>query len=129
MTARVAVILPAYRSQATAAACLAALRGQTWRDWEAVVVDTSPDGETAAVVAAFPEVRLLRPGWRLLPHAARNLGVAETTGPLLVFSDPDAYARQDWLARLIEAHERTGAVVVGAGAPRPPPWGGPRGAH
>jgi GT2 family glycosyltransferase len=114
VTPRVAVILPAYRSQATALACLAALRAQTWRDFETVVVDSSPDDGTAAAVAAFPEVRLLRPGGRLLPHAARNLGVAETTGPLLVFSDPDAYARQDWLARLIAAHERTGAVVVGA---------------
>jgi GT2 family glycosyltransferase len=128
VTARVSVILPAYRSQETAAACLTALREQTFRDYEAIVVDSSPDDETATVVAAYPEVRLARPGERLLPHAARNLGVAETSGPLLVFSDPDAYPRRDWLAHLVTAHERTAAVVVGAVACYGRRWRD-RGAH
>ena len=114
MTPSVSVILPAYRSQETAAACLTALREQSFRDYEIVVVDSSPDDETASVVARFPEVRLVRPGGRLLPHAARNRGVAETAGPLLVFSDPDAYPHRDWLAHLVAVHERTAAVVVGA---------------
>jgi GT2 family glycosyltransferase len=50
----------------------------------------------------------------MLPHAARNLGVTLARGELLVFSDPDTYARPEWLERLVAAWEATGDVVVGA---------------
>ncbi len=112
---RVSVVYPAYRSEATVSGCLAALRRQTFTDFETVLVDSGPGCGTAAVVSRdFPEVRCHASGSRLLPHAARNLGVNLARGELLVFSDPDTYARPDWLERLVAAWERTGNVVVGA---------------
>lgn len=112
---RVSVVVPAYRSDATVAACLQALRRQEFRDFEVVVVDSSPDEATARVVAGgFPEVRFVRSRDRLLPHAARNAGAARARGELLVFTDPDVYARPDWLRELVAAHERTGQPVVGS---------------
>jgi GT2 family glycosyltransferase len=114
-TPAVSVILPAYRSQATVAGCLAALARQRFRDFEVVLVDSSPDDETERIVAAgFPWVRYQRGGGRLLPHAARNLGVELARAELLAFSDPDVYADPDWLARLVAAQRATGEVVVGA---------------
>lgn len=112
---RVSVVLPAYRSEVTVSGCLAALRRQTWRDFEVVLVDSGPGAGTAAIVTRdFPEVRCHVSETRLLPHAARNLGVTLARGDLLVFSDPDTYARPDWLERLVAAWERSGDVVVGA---------------
>lgn len=113
--ARVSVILPAYRSEATVSGCLEALRRQTFTDFEVVLVDSGPGCGTAAIVTRdFPEVRCHASPNRLLPHAARNLGVTLARGELLAFSDPDTYARPDWLERLVAAWERHGEVVVGA---------------
>lgn len=119
MTPRVSVILPAYDSHRTLFGCLAALRRQTFRDFEVIVVDSGPDPHTAGrLPAEFPEVRLERSRQRLLPHAARNRGARGVRGELLAFSDPDVYAHPDWLERLVAAHDRHAkdghGVTVGA---------------
>lgn len=112
---RVSVVLPAYRSEQTVGGCLSALRRQTFTDFETVLVDSATGAGSAAVAArGFPEVRVHVSERRLLPHAARNLGVTLARGDLLVFSDPDTYARPDWLERLVAVWERHGDVVVGA---------------
>lgn len=111
----VSVIIPAYRSHETIAGCLAALRGQTFSSFETLVVDSSPDDATGRIVTTgFAEVRYDRVVGRLLPHAARNRGVAAARSDLLVFTDPDVYASADWLERLLAAHRRAGPIVVGA---------------
>jgi GT2 family glycosyltransferase len=114
----VSVVIPAYESQRTLAGCLEALCRQTFRDFETIVVDSSP-GEAAEVTdrivrEGFPAVRFERGERRLLPHAARNLGVERSRGGLLAFTDPDVYARPDWLERLVAAHRATGEPVAGA---------------
>jgi GT2 family glycosyltransferase len=109
------VVIPAYDSHDTLAGCLEALERQTFRDFETVVVDSGPDGTSAQIVAErFPWVRFERSGHRLLPHAARNRGVELARSELIVFTDPDIYARADWLERLLDAYRATGEVVVGA---------------
>jgi GT2 family glycosyltransferase len=111
----VSLIIPAYRSQETIAGCLEALRRQTFRSFETLVVDSSLDDATGRIVTTgFAEVRYDRAAGRLLPHAARNRGAAAARGDVLVFTDPDVYARPDWLERLVDAHRRTGPIVVGA---------------
>ncbi|HVS63108.1 MAG TPA: glycosyltransferase [Thermoanaerobaculia bacterium] len=64
---RVSVVIPAYRSHATIAGCLAALRQQEYRSFEVVVVDSSPDERTAREVRALP-------GGPADPPAALDLG-------------------------------------------------------
>ncbi len=51
---------------------------------------------------------------RLFPHAARNEGVRRATAQVLVFTDPDIYARPDWLERMVRAYDETGQAIVGA---------------
>ncbi|MBI4914777.1 MAG: glycosyltransferase [Acidobacteria bacterium] len=111
----VSVIAPSYRSQETLPGFLAALRRQTCADFETIVVDSSPDDACERIVSrGFPEVRFERAAQRLLPHAARNRGVAVSRGELLVFTDPDVYPEPDWLDRLLAAHAATGHVIAGA---------------
>ena len=116
MTSRAAlsVIVPAYRSAATIAGCLAALGRQSFEGAETIVVDSSPDEATADIVRRFPSVHLERTVQRLLPQAARNQGAAIARGELFVFTDPDVYPAADWLERLVAAYHQTGAIVVGA---------------
>jgi GT2 family glycosyltransferase len=111
----VSVTLAAYHSHDTLAACLESLQRQTFRDFEVVVVDSSPGDESARLVRErFPEVRFVHSAERLLPHAARNRGVAESRGRLLVFFDPDVYAQPDCVERLVAAYRECGEPVVGA---------------
>lgn len=109
------VIIPAYESAATIAGCLEALARQTCQDFETIVVDSSPEKTTADLVTTrFPWVRFHHSPNRLLPHAARNLGVSLAESPLLLFTDPDVYPHPGWLERMVEAHRATGNVIVGA---------------
>ena len=112
---QISVIVPAYNSGDTIAACLRSLAAQTVMDFETVVVNSSQEQGTLAVAeAALPSVRFEQSTKRLLPHAARNHGVELARGDLLVFTDPDCVAAPDWLERLLAAHERGHDVVVGA---------------
>ena len=108
------VVIPAYRSERTIAACLRALREQDVAA-EVIVVNSSPaDGTRAIVTGSFPEVRYLESERRLLPHAARNLGATHARGDVLVFTDPDCEAAPDWLRRLLDAQAAGHEVVVGS---------------
>ena len=110
---RVSVILPAYHSDATLATCLEALRAQTFRDFEVIVVNSSAEEHTRRVVQRYPEVVFEQSPRRLLPHAARNAGVRLARGDLLVVTDPDCVPAPTWLERLVQA-QAAGAVVQGS---------------
>ena len=120
--ARVSVILPGFLSHRTIGASLTALAGQSFRDFETIVVDSSPDDRTGAVVETFPDVTLIRAVGRMLPHEARNTGAARSVGRILVFTDPDCVARKDWLERIVAAHDEGWSIVGGAVEPMPGWW-------
>jgi glycosyltransferase involved in cell wall biosynthesis len=116
---RVSVVVPAYHSDGTIGEFLDGLRGQTYRDFETVVVSSSPEERTGRVVAErLPEAQFEQSAERLLPHAARNRGVELARGSLLAFTDPDCVPAPDWLERLVAASDSGHGLVVGAMALR-----------
>jgi GT2 family glycosyltransferase len=111
----VSVIIPAYGSHGTIAACLESLERQSFRDFETIVIDSSPDARSAEIVRArFSWARVRHSERRLLPHAARNVGVELAAGAIIAFTDPDCVARSDWLERLVAAHRSGHSAVGGA---------------
>ncbi len=110
---RVSVVVAAYYSARMLGACLESLRGQIFRDFEVIVVNSSAEEETRVVVERFEEVVFVQSAERLLPHAARNAGVGLARGEYLVFTDADCCAAPDWLAELVAAHGRGHEVVCG----------------
>ncbi len=111
----VSVVIPAYYSDATIASCLEALERQTFRDFEVIVVDSTPNDRTPTILRdRFPAVSLIRSAERLLPHAARNRGAAAARGRILAFTDPDCRAHSDWLELLVAAHREGHEAVGGA---------------
>lgn len=111
---RVSVVIGAYDTAETIAGCLESLRRQTYRDFEVVLIDSSPDQETARIVSAFPNVVFEHVPSRLYCHEARNRAIARSRGELLVCLDADVYPRPEWLEELVAAYERSGEVIVGA---------------
>ncbi|MFN7959871.1 MAG: glycosyltransferase [Thermoanaerobaculia bacterium] len=110
----VSVVVSAYRSERTMGAFLETLYRQTFRDFETLIVDSSPDEGTAQATAAFPEVELVRSRSRLFPHDARNLGMAQARGELLAFFDPDVYLEPDCLEVLVASFRRQRQPISGA---------------
>ena len=115
MTApRVSIIVPVYRSDGTLGACLQNLAAQTFEDYELIIVDSSPDDRSRALVERMsPAATYIHSTARLWPQAARNLGVRHARGDLLVFTDPDIYAPRRWLETLLAARVED-AVVLGS---------------
>jgi glycosyltransferase involved in cell wall biosynthesis len=121
MDEQLSVIMPAYRSEQTISKSVRSFLEQD-QPLELVVVDSSPDDRTAEAVAKFPAVRLIRPGTRMLPHAARNEGAAAANGQLLLFTDPDIYAEPGSVAALVAAWRRHGGAVFAAVASHGHSW-------
>jgi GT2 family glycosyltransferase len=93
--------------------CLASLvRQRTRHAVEIIVVDNRPSCGVAQVVTKdFPSVRLLveeRPGLSY----ARNRGIAHARGALIVTTDDDVEAPDDWIEKVIEPFARPEVMAV-----------------
>lgn len=84
----VSVIIPTYNRRDFISEALASVLAQSYHDFEVIVVDDGSTDDTREVVQAFPEVRYLYQENRGV-SAARNHGVAVSSGRLLAFLDSD----------------------------------------
>lgn len=116
------VIIPAYKSEATIRRCLDAVGRQSFRDFETIVVDSSPQDLLSELMRReYPAVRFHHHAQRLLPHRARNWGFRVSRGSVIVFTDPDCVPEHDWLKYLMAAMNQ-GRVAVGGSFRSPPGW-------
>jgi GT2 family glycosyltransferase len=106
----VAVVIPNWNGVALLPACLDALRAQTYRDHSVVVVDNGSHDDSLAVLARYPEVRVLRFGRNRGFGAATNAGIRATASPYVATLNNDAIPGAGWLAALVAAAERDPAV-------------------
>ncbi|MBN1441355.1 MAG: glycosyltransferase family 2 protein, partial [Planctomycetes bacterium] len=101
----ISVIVPARNASATLPGCLLALRAQSYpRDrFEVIVVDDGSTDNTAAVAAKFwARVISIPPSG---PAVARNRGVKESKGEILLFTDADCAPTPGWISRLVSAFD------------------------
>ena len=113
--AAVSVVVPAYHSDGTVAELLEGLREQTFRDFELILVNSSPgDGTGGTVARLFPDATYIESTTRLLPHDARNRGAEEARGDFLTFTDPDCRPHPRWLEQIVAAHRHGHRAVAGA---------------
>src|SRR5215207_4373834 len=113
----VAVVIPNWNGAALLPACLDALRGQTCRAHQTVVVDNGSSDDSLAVLARYPEVRVLRFARNHGFGAATNAGIRATATPFVATLNNDAVPDPDWLAALLAAG-RVAAPRVGMWASR-----------
>ncbi len=74
---------------------------KTERNFEIVVVDNNPDSKlTFNALKDFPNVKLVNE-WRKGLSNARNTGIINCSGDILVITDDDIIAPEDWLENLI----------------------------
>lgn len=118
--ARVSVVVPAHDAASTIGRALRSALGQTRPPDEVVVVDDgSTDGTAAAVAELGDLVRLVRQA-QSGPSAARNAGVAASSGEWLAFLDAD----DTWHPRKLELQllHASGSAMVATDWVRDPTW-------
>jgi glycosyltransferase involved in cell wall biosynthesis len=115
------VIVPTYDRAEFLGEAIGSLRGQTFGDFECIVVDDA--SPTSVTVPSDPRIRLLRRDANGGCAAARNTGLRAARGRFVAFLDDDDIYTPDRLAMVREALQDAQVVVCwrqGAnGAPRP----------
>jgi GT2 family glycosyltransferase len=105
------VIIPNWNGAHHLPDCLDALRAQTFRDFEVLVVDNGSTDDTFDVLARYPEVRVLALGENRGFTGACNAGFRATRGAVQVLLNNDTAAHPAWLAELdaaFAAHPEVG---------------------
>ncbi len=108
----VSVVIPSYEAGDHLRATLNALLAQTVVDrMEIMVVDCSTT-DTVEEICVDLDVVCLRRTERFNPGIGRNIGVANTTAPIVVFVDADVILESSAIERAI-GHHRRGRRVFG----------------
>jgi cellulose synthase/poly-beta-1,6-N-acetylglucosamine synthase-like glycosyltransferase len=81
------------------------------RTSEVIVVDDGSTDETLQVLARYPEVRVVSQA-NAGPAAARNRGVREASGEIVLFTDDDCEPFKNWLTEMLKPFDDPD--VVGA---------------
>lgn len=109
----VTVVVPAYNSQGTIAACIESLLNLQYlrEKLEIIIVDNGSSDDTATIASRYP-VRVLKEN-RRGAAAARNRGIREARGEYIAFTDSDCQVGPDWLHKLVRAAIENKSLAVG----------------
>ena len=116
--AYVSVIVPVYQAEAFLKTCVDSILGQTYGDWELLLVeDGSPDGSGAlcdAIARTDDRIRVYhKPNGGV--SSARNLGLQHARGTYVFFVDSDDWIAPNTLETLLAARALCGADTAGCG--------------
>ncbi|HUF62891.1 MAG TPA: glycosyltransferase [Verrucomicrobiales bacterium] len=115
----ISVVVCSYNGHGRIPFCLQSLVEQTYPPHEIIVIDDGSQPTLADKAAVFPSVHFHRQ-----PHAglgaARNAGVAASTGELIAFTDDDCVPDRQWLERIVRSRETSSWDAAG-GPNLPPP--------
>ncbi len=120
------VVIPYRNARETLPACLEALAGQSFADFEAILVNNNSSDDSEEVVRRFATehgalaIILARedtPG----ASAARNTGAGTAHGDWLVFTDSDCVPEPGWLEQLQAAQQKEPGLSAMAGCIKPYP--------
>jgi GT2 family glycosyltransferase len=119
---RLSVCIPAFKADRYLEATLDSLRGQTFRDWEVILVEDGSHDRAEELFRTFA-ARIDQPA-RFMRHernqglpATRNTAIAEARGEWIVLLDSDDLWHPDHLAQLVAcAGHQPDAELVHAGS-------------
>jgi len=99
---RVTVVVPAYNAASVLPLCLQALTSQNYPRfaYEIVVVDDGSTDGTAVIAQRLGADKILTRPHRG-PAKARNTGVENASGEIVLFTDADCEPASDWLSCMV----------------------------
>ncbi|HXM69579.1 MAG TPA: glycosyltransferase family A protein [Thermoanaerobaculia bacterium] len=114
----VSIVVPTFNRAELLAETIASALGQTFTDFELIVVDDESVDDTRGAVRRFADQRILYLPLRHCGNLSilRNAGIKESRGRFLAFLDSDDLWREDKLniqVRFMSAHAEAGFVFSG----------------
>lgn len=106
------VIIPAYNARNTIEKCMLALTNQSVpkENYEVIVVDDGSTDNTAEMVKKFQVKYFHQPNHG--PATARNKGVREAKGEIILFTDADCVPRDNWIEEMAKPFENPEVMAV-----------------
>lgn len=108
------IVIPAKDAAATIANCVRALLNQqdyiSHQDYEIIVVDDGSSDQTASIARELgvQVISQVNAG----PAAARNAGVQQAQGEIILFTDADCIPTSNWLAEMVKPFNDSDVVGV-----------------
>lgn len=112
---KISIVVPFHNEEKTIERCIQSLLALDYpeHDYEILMVDNNSTDSSVAIVEKYSQVRLLRET-RQGDFAARNLGLAQSTGEVIAFTDSDTAPFADWLRQIrIVMSNPAIAVIIG----------------
>jgi glycosyltransferase involved in cell wall biosynthesis len=102
MKKQISIIIPTFNSAKVLQKCLESLINQTidGETYEVIVVDDGSTDETKEVVARYPVKYIYQQNRG--PAAARNNGVRQAAGEIVLFTDADCEPQPNWIEEMIK---------------------------
>ncbi len=117
----ISVIVPAYNAEKTLVQVLEDILGQTYENYELILVDDGSTDGTAEICDRYavdhPEISVIHQENRGL-SGARNRGTKLARGEYVSYVDSDDRIEKDYLKVLVDALNATGAEVACGGVDR-----------
>lgn len=112
---KVSIVVPVYRVETYLDRCVGSILGQSFRDFELILIDDGSPDRCGGLCDGFAEtdsrVRVIHQKNRGV-SAARNAGLDAAAGKYAAFCDGDDFWMEDHLAYLVAAAEESGAEMV-----------------
>lgn len=100
---RVSVIVPVYNGERTIGECVDSIFALSFprNDVELLLIDNASSDRTSAILDRYRDRAIILHETKRGPAAARNRGLENATGEIVVFTDADCVVHRDWLSRII----------------------------
>lgn len=116
---KISVIVPVYNVEPYIADCLNSIIHQSFQDIEIICVDDCGSDNSMDIVEQFAKddnrIKILRHKENQGQSVARNTGMKIATGKYIAFVDSDDTIEKDYLSKLYDAAEKSGADVTECG--------------
>src|SRR3989338_1170241 len=118
MNEYISVIIPVYNDKGNLERNLDSLFNTEDRNFEVIVVDDGSDDNPSLIVNKFP-CKIIQLPVNKGQAYARNIGVKESNGEIILFTDSDCIVMKDWVRKLrdelIKSHKESENIVAVCG--------------
>jgi glycosyltransferase involved in cell wall biosynthesis len=107
----ISLVIPTLNEEKNIKESLLSLREQTYKDFEIIIADGGSKDKTVEIARKYADKVVVYKGSGI--SEAKNRGVREAKGEILVFTDADTKFENYWLERIAKHFEDKEVVAVG----------------